>query len=88
MGVLYVLSIGLLAVSSMTKVIVHVILDSRNGFEVEYTSVRGYVYMLPYNKEVKKEDEKLKSVCNILSWLSLIFLIFFLLLFFYRQFFL
>lgn len=82
---MYLLSIGFLAVTSIAKVIVHVVLDSRNGYEIEYTSVSRFVYMLPYDNEVNEKDEKLKSICNILCRLSLLFLIFFLILFFLRK---
>lgn len=80
----YVIIILLLAVSFGAKSIIHVILDYRNRHKIALTSSKGYVYFLPYDKDVQESDEYLKRVCNYLQKASIFFLIIFIILFMIR----
>lgn len=62
----------------------HITLDVRNGYPMQYGSAWGLINFFPYNKDVSKEDEKLKSRCIKLHKLSMIFFIFFIFLYFIR----
>ena len=74
MQVFFIISLLLFTISFGAKSIIHVILDNRNGYQINYGSSRGFVYFLPYGKEVTVQDEKLKKVCNYLHRVSIFFL--------------
>jgi hypothetical protein len=69
------ISLLLFALIYVTKAIIHAILDSRNGYPVQYGSVWGYINFLPYDNAVSEGDEKLKRACNYLQKTSILFLI-------------
>lgn len=77
-------SVLLFALSFGVKSIIHAVLDSRNGYKIDYASARGFIYFLPYEKDVSKEDEKLKKACNIFQKLSMLFLIMLVIIYFFR----
>ena len=81
MKILFVISLLLFAIPFSVKSILHVILDNRNRYQVDYGSSRGYVYFLPYSKEVSAKDENLKRLCNYLHKASLFFLVVFVIVF-------
>lgn len=82
---IYIFSIVLFTIASISKVWIHILLDLRNGYRIEYTSVKGYLYILPYDKEVRESDNKLKVVCNWLNKLSVFMLVLFVAVFFIRR---
>jgi hypothetical protein len=84
MEVAFIVSVLLLTLSFGTKSIIHAVLDARNGHRVEYGSAKGYVYFMPYDKEVSQKDERLKQICNLLHPVSIFSLILFLLVFFVK----
>lgn len=83
MQTIFIISLIFCIISATAKGIIHVILDVRNGHRIDFARSKGYVYLLPYDKEVSEDNEKLKRVCNQLQKLSigslLIFIIVFLL---------
>jgi hypothetical protein len=85
----FVASVFLFALSFGTKGVVHLILDVRNGHKIDLTSARGFVYFLPYDRDVSEKDEKLKIVCNLFQKLSMLFLVIFIVahffFFFYKK---
>ena len=86
LDILYPISVSLFVIFFISKLIIYVILDKRNGHSLKYGSVWGYENFLPYDKEVMKEDEKLKKVCNYLHRMSMIFLVVFIIAFSLRYF--
>ena len=74
MQVFFIISILLFVLSFGAKSIIHVILDARNSHKIDYATSKGFVYFLPYNKDVSGADERLKSACNYLQKLSIWFL--------------
>ena len=86
MRVFFILSVLLFAMSFGIKSIIHIILDTRNGYKIDYASSRGLVYFLPYKKDVSEPDGSLKRVCNYLQRLSIWFLIIFIIAFLLRFF--
>jgi hypothetical protein len=85
MRAFYVIIILLLAVSFGAKSIIHVILDYRNRHKIALTSSKGYVYFLPYDKDVQESDGYLKRICNYLQKVSIFFLVVFIILFMARS---
>lgn len=83
---IYIVSLILFAITSISKVLIHVLLDLRNGYRIEYTSVKGYLYILPYDKEVMESDRNLKVLCNWLNKLSILMLFLFVAIFFFEKF--
>lgn len=81
MQVFFIISVLLFALSFGAKSIIHVILDTRNGYKIDYASSKGFVYFLPYDKDVSGTDESLKRACNYLQKLSIWFLIIFMIAF-------
>ena len=81
-----VLIIGLTAciIPAILKGILHVILDIRNGHRVDFARSKGYVYLLPYEKDVAIEDEKMKSLCNLLQRVFVIALTIVIIIYFVR----
>jgi hypothetical protein len=73
--VLYYISFWLFVAFSIAKVVMHVALDARNGYPIQYGKTRGYVYLLPYGKEVSIRDEKLKRICNSVYKFNMLFLV-------------
>jgi hypothetical protein len=75
MQVLYYISFWLFVAFSIAKVVMHVALDARNGYPIQYGKTRGYVYLLPYDKEVSIRDEKLKRICNFVYKIAMVLLV-------------
>jgi hypothetical protein len=84
MDTFYLTIIILFAISSIAKTIIHIILDSRNGYKVELTGIKAYIYLLPYDKEVDSKYEELKKACNLLQKLQIATLFIFVITFFIR----
>lgn len=80
----YIVIVLLFAVSFGTKSIIHVILDAKNKHKIDFASSRGFVYFLPYNKDVNESDEYLKRVCNYLQKASVLFLVIYFIVFMLR----
>lgn len=89
MQVFVIISVLLFALSLGAKSIIHVILDARNGYKIDYESSMGFVYFFPYRKDVSGGDDRLKRVCNhfqkLSVWFLIIFIVAFLLRFIGRQ---
>lgn len=81
----FVISLFAFIILFITKFIIHIMLDRRNGYPIEFGSAWGHVSFLPYDKDVSVEDEGLKKICNKLQKLTIIFLIIFLIVFFARN---
>lgn len=84
MQIFYIVSLIFFAIFFATKSVIHIILDSRHGYQIQYGSSRGFVYFLPYDKEVSAENLRLKKICNFLQKISIISLVTFLIAFFSR----
>ena len=88
MKLLFILSLVLCCVLTFAKGVIHVILDLRNGYKIVFARAKGYVYFLPYDKDVSEKDVALKRICNYLQKIMMIsviiFIIVFLLKFFLR----
>lgn len=67
MNTLFILSVIFCAISAIAKGIVHVSLDLRNGYKIDFARSRGFVYFLPYDKDVSPKDGRLKQMCNFLQ---------------------
>jgi hypothetical protein len=80
----FIVSLIFCIIPAIMKGIVHVALDVRNGYKVDFARSKGYVYLLPYNKDVSDKDEKLKRICNYLQKGVVFFLIIFVIVFFVR----
>jgi hypothetical protein len=81
----YIVSLIALLLTVFGKGILHVYLDSKNGRKIEYARSRGYVYLLPYEKEISPELEKVKVVCNKFQKGMIYCLVIFLILFLLKQ---
>lgn len=55
----------LLALSAAIKGILHVYLDLKNGYTVEFASSKGYIYFMQYDRDVSEEYEGKRKICNI-----------------------
>lgn len=73
----FIISLIFCVIPAILKGIIHVSLDVRNGHRVDFARSKGYVYLLPYEKEVSEEDEKLKRICNYIQRVFVFSLIFF-----------
>jgi len=58
------------------KIIIHIYLDSANGYKLIVSPVSGWVYLMPYAKTVSTEFEKKKKLCNFFQMLSMYLLFF------------
>lgn len=70
MEIAFIISLFFCIIPATLKGIIHVMLDVRNGHRVDFARSKGYVYLLPYDKDVSEGDEKLKRACNYLQRLS------------------
>jgi hypothetical protein len=84
MEIVFIISLVFCIIPASLKGIIHVTLDVRNGHKVDFARSKGYVYLLPYDKVVSGEDEKLKRICNYLQRLSIFSLIVFIIIFLVR----
>jgi len=62
---------------AIVKTIVHIKLDVKNGYKIDFSGMKAFEYVLPYDKQVSQEDEKLKRVCNILNRMLIVCLVVF-----------
>ena len=82
MEIAFIISLVFCIIPATLKGIIHVMLDVRNVHRVDFARSKGYVYLLPYDKDVSEGDEKLKR----LSAFSLVaFIIIFVARFILRQ---
>lgn len=86
MNTLFILSVIFCTVAAMAKGIVHIMLDLRNGYKIEFARSRGYIYFLPYDKEVSPKDERLKRICNFLQKMLTLSVIIFAIIFLIKTF--
>ena len=84
MEYLFIFSLIAFLIILITKLIIHIILDMRNGYPQEFGSAWGHVTFFPYDKDVSPDDEGLKKKCNKLQKLTILSLIVFLIVFFAR----
>ena len=64
MMIAFYVSICLLIFFAGLKCFLHLSLDYSNGYKIAFARSRGLEYFLPYDKEVRSEDEKKKRICN------------------------
>lgn len=84
MEILFIVSLLTCIISTILKGVIHVALDIRNKHNVDFARSKGYVYFLPYSKNVSEEDEKLKRICNFLHRVFIISLIIFIIVYLVR----
>jgi hypothetical protein len=75
MQVVFVLSVILFAMTTIAKAILHVSLDRKNGHRIYFARSMGYIYLLPYDKDVAPHDEPKKRACNILQKFMILFFV-------------
>lgn len=85
MEYLFVISLFAFILTFIAKFFTHITLDRKNGYPIEFGSAWGHISILPYDKDVSEEDERLKKICNKLQKLTILFLIIFLVVFFTRN---
>lgn len=81
MKITFIISLFFFIIPATLKGIIHVVLDVKNGHRVDFARSKGYVYLLPYDKDVSVGDEKLKRACNCLQSLSAFSLVAFIIIF-------
>ncbi len=81
MEIAFIISLVFCIILATLKGIIHVMLDVRNAHRVDFARSKGYVYLLPYDKDVSEVDEKLKRSCNYLQRLSAFSLVAFIIIF-------
>ena len=75
MQTLFILSAIFFAGTTIAKAILHVSLDIKNGHRIYFARSMGYVYILPYDKDVAPPDEPKKRACNILQRFMIFFFV-------------
>lgn len=81
---LFILSVVFCCVSAIAKGSIHVLLDLRNNYKIDFARSKGYVYFLPYDKDVSEKDISLKRICNYLQKIMILSLVFFVIIFLFK----
>jgi len=75
MTIAFNISAYLFFLTIAVKIIIHIHLDSANGYPISVTSFSNWTYLLPYDKEVSSEYLGKKKFCNQVQRLSIYLLL-------------
>ena len=82
MNIVFSIIAYLFFLTLFVKIIIHIHLDSANGYRISVTSFSNWTYLLPYDKDVSREFDRNKKICNqaqklsaYLLFLTILFLI-------------
>ncbi|MBS1653200.1 MAG: hypothetical protein JSU05_00015 [Bacteroidetes bacterium] len=62
-------------ISFVIKIIIHIILDNKNGSKIAISGFATFVYLLPYGDDVSEDDKRIKKICNKFYKIAIFFFV-------------